>query len=154
MSLEKDCVITKHTCGLVEKVTYRQNLISVPGKDASLDGEVKSAGVQALDFTEGPCQVSPEVLMATEKNRKRARRFMELSHPEWGKTTVIRGRNKRTYTTAQIIFHIHCLVIFIIVLDFKMRNPYWPGYRQCSKLPWILHSTGATGKSTFDLQGP
>lgn len=56
MSLEKGWAITKHPYGLVEKVTYQQNLISVPGKDASLDGEVKSAGVQALDFTGGPCQ--------------------------------------------------------------------------------------------------
>ena len=51
---------------------------------------------------------------------------MELSHPAWGKTTVIRVRNKRTYPAAQILWNIHYSVVFIIVLDFKMWDPRVP----------------------------
>lgn len=39
-----------HLHGLAKKVPYRQGLVSFPGEDASLDNEVKSAGIKALDF--------------------------------------------------------------------------------------------------------
>lgn len=43
-------MVTGHQCGLAKKVSDRQDLASFPCKDASLDGEVKSAHITALGF--------------------------------------------------------------------------------------------------------
>lgn len=78
-----------HLHGLAKKVSYQQGPLSFPGKDVSLDDEVKSAGIKALDSagTEGARQSFQKASWHQEE-----RRLSEGSqcHPcpgqaEWGR---------------------------------------------------------------------
>lgn len=110
--------ITKHLHGLGEKMSYLQLLVSFPGKDASLDGELKSADTRTWTSRRGfpkSLQKSSGPQGEMRLNGRRAREFTELGHPERTRAAVISSRHERTYTAAQILLNVHYLVIFIIV---------------------------------------
>lgn len=89
-----------------------------------------SADIRALDLGEGAAlgKVSLGVLVATGR-REAGWEACKGAHgagpPEGGKTAVT-SSNGGTSTATQIAVNIRYLIIFVVVLDFKMWNPDWP----------------------------
>lgn len=86
-------MVKRHQLGLAKKVSYRQDLASCPGKDASLDSEVKPADITVLGFMgkgnrSEPLQKSWGPIRETEAQQEAFKGIHGIDHSEWGDTTV------------------------------------------------------------------